>query len=207
MGQWSATSAYFYVVQPDLHAFQSPKMCRHFTYNINSCDSCNRYVHVRTCMQSYTCTYVHVHMYIPGLYVHVHTTYTHTYIYTYVHIIMPTYIHVHVHMYIPGLYVHVRTYYIRTYIHTYICTYYAYTHVSTIYTYLIHVELPLHIALIHCNICTCMQRCKDVQHAPTDFSRGFWYGTLPYPITFKSTTGAYPELREGGALRYQWFGT
>ena len=44
--------------------------------------------------------------------------------------------------------------------------------------YLVHVELTLHIALIHCAICGCTP-------CAIDFSRGFWYGTLSCSITFK----------------------
>ena len=44
--------------------------------------------------------------------------------------------------------------------------------------YLVHVELAPCIALIHCAI-------HRFTACAIDFSWGFWYGTLPCPITFK----------------------
>ena len=52
------------------------------------------------------------------------------------------------------------------------------------YVYSIHVELPPRIGLMHCSsVCGCMVRGYMV--CAVDFSRGFWYGTLPCPIIFK----------------------
>ena len=44
--------------------------------------------------------------------------------------------------------------------------------------YSVHVELVPHIALIHSTIRGCIP-------CAIDYSRGFWYGTLPCPITFR----------------------
>ena len=49
---------------------------------------------------------------------------------------------------------------------------------SKLYSDSVHVELALHIAIIHCAIRGCTA-------CATYFSQGFWYGTLPYPIMFK----------------------
>ena len=66
-------------------------------------------------------------------------------------------------------------------------------------TYSMHLPMPGSIATIprsrwvataHCaNTFLYTRRSADVQHVPIDFSRGFWYDTLPYVdrITFEST--------------------
>ena len=64
----------------------------------------------------------------------------------------------------------------------YICHGHAYSYCNYgSHLYLVHVELALHIALIHCAIGGGCTPCA------IDYSWGFRYGTLPCPITFEDT--------------------
>ena len=57
------------------------------------------------------------------------------------------------------------------------------TYMQIYLLYLVHIELPPHNALIHCSIRAVHRGCTV---CTIDFSRGFWYGTLPCPMMFES---------------------
>ena len=59
--------------------------------------------------------------------------------------------------------------------------------------YSVHVELAPSIALIHC----AMRRYRP---CAIDFSRGFWYGTLPCPFTFEDA-----KLLAASTSAVEWY--